>query len=117
MRFGSWYPLAAAGDLTPVGEGVLQLRLAHGLRDYPTGKSAMVWYEHAAELRAAALAWAAANGARDILCRHLIELDPAIELAAFCARLSQDFVRRFGTLPTHAVPRPDPTGAPQEPPP
>jgi len=99
MRFCPWYPLADAGDLTPAGEGVLQLRLASGLLDYPRGKSAMVYYEHAADLRAAAVAWAAAHGAEGIVCRHLIETDAATDLAAFCAKLSDEFVRRFGASP------------------
>jgi hypothetical protein len=99
MRFGPWYPLTAAGDLAPAGEGVLQLRLASGLIDYPRGKSAMVHYEHAAELRTAAAAWATAHGADGIVCRHLIETDPATDLAGFCAKLFDEFVRRFGSSP------------------
>jgi hypothetical protein len=99
MRFGPWYPLADARDLTPAREGVLQLRLAAGLCDYPSGKSAMVHYAHAADLRAAAVAWAAAHGDRGIVCRHLIEADPSLDLAGFHAKLSHDFVRRFGSSP------------------
>ena len=99
MRFGPWYPLSEAGDLAPPGEGVLQLRLASGLLDYPRGKSAMVHYEHATDLRAAAAAWARAHGADGIVCRHLIETEVATDLAAFCAKLSDEFVRRFGTSP------------------
>lgn len=99
MRFGPWYPLADARDHTPAGEGVLQLRLATGLRDYPRGKSAMLHYEHAPDVRAAATAWAAAHGAEGIVCRHLIETEGATDLAAFCAKLADDFVRRFGALP------------------
>ncbi|HEU4732678.1 MAG TPA: hypothetical protein VFT22_32505 [Kofleriaceae bacterium] len=106
MRFGPWYPLAEARDRTPPGEGVLQLRLASGLEEYPRGKSAMVHYEHAADLRAAAVAWAAAHGAEGIVCRHLIETEPATDLAAFCAKLRDDFVRRFGESPRPSpVPR------------
>jgi hypothetical protein len=99
MRFGPWYPLADAGDHLPGGEGVLQLRLATGVRDYPRGKSAMVHYEHAADVRAAAAAWAMAHGADRIVCRHLIETDAATDLAAFHAKLSDEFVRRFGASP------------------
>ena len=57
----------------PPSEGVLQLRVARGLLDYPRGKSAMVHYAHAADLRAAARALAAAHAGDDLLCRHLIE--------------------------------------------
>jgi hypothetical protein len=102
MRFGPWYPLADARDLTPAEEGMLQLRLASGLLDYPRGKSAMVHYEHATDLRAAALAWAATHGSDGIVCRHVIEADAATDLAAFCAKVSDDFVRRFGASPRFA---------------
>ncbi len=99
MRFGQWYPLAAARDHVPTGEGMLQLRLATGLLVYPNGKSAMVHYEHAGDLAAAAAAWAEAHGSAGIVCRHLIETDPTTDVAAFCAKLSQEFVRRFGAPP------------------
>jgi hypothetical protein len=98
MRFGPWYPLADARDLAPAAEGVLQLRLASGLLDYPRGKSAMVHYEHAADVRAAALAWAAAHGADGIVCRHLIELEDAAAPALY-AKVVDEFVRRFGSPP------------------
>src|SRR5687768_5080349 len=77
VKFGSWYPLADAGDLAPAGENVLQLRLATGLVDYPRGKSAMVHYEHALDSRAAALDLAQRLAKpHTFVCRHLIELDP-----------------------------------------
>ena len=99
MRFGPWYPLADARDRAPAAAGMLQLRLAAGLLDYPRGKSAMVHYEHAGDVRAAAAAWAAAHGADGIVCRHLIETDATTDQAAFCAKLSDEFVRRFGAPP------------------
>jgi hypothetical protein len=99
MRFGPWYPLADARDHAPAGQGVLQLRLASGLQDYPRGKSAMIHYEHAGDVRAAAEAWAAAHGADGVVCRHLIEADEATDLAGFCAKLADEFVRRFGAPP------------------
>jgi hypothetical protein len=99
MRFGPWYPLAEARDHAPTGAGMLQLRLASGLRDYPRGKSAMVHYEHAGNVAAAAAAWAAAHGSDGIVCRHLIETDATTDPAAFCAKLSDEFVRRFGAPP------------------
>ncbi len=104
MRFCPWYPLAEAGDRTPAAEGVLQLRIGQGLIDYPRGKSAMVHYAHAPDLRAAALALAAAHAGADLLCRHLIEIDPATDLAAFCATLQATFVDRFGAPPSFARP-------------
>lgn len=100
MRFGPWYPLSEAGDLAPPQEGVLQLRLARGLLDYPSGKSAMVAYRHAADVRAVAQALARAHPG-DLLCRHLIEIPAATDLGAFCAKLREDFVRRFGRAPIY----------------
>ena len=103
MRFGPWYPLAAAGDHAPTAEGIIQVRQASGLVDYPRGKSAMVWYAHVPDTCAAALALATARVdqdlAKDLLCRHLIEIEDATDLAAFCARLMAEFVRRFGARP------------------
>ncbi len=100
MRFGEWYPLSAAGDLAPAGEGVLQLRLAAGLIDYPRGKSAMVWYQHVPDVRIAARALAVRLADQDLVCRHLIEVDDGVDLATFCAKLRQDFERRFGSVPS-----------------
>ena len=98
MRFGLWYPLSEAGDRAPADEGVWQLRLATGLHDYPRGKSAMMFYAHARDVRAAATAFAAAPTG-DLVCRHLVEIDRAIDLAEFCAKLRAEFVRRFGSAP------------------
>jgi hypothetical protein len=104
VRFGPWYPLAAAGVHAPATAGVLQLRLASGLHDYPRGKSAMVWYGHATDVRAAALARAAAYAGRDLVCRHLIEIDDTTDLGSFCAKLRTEFVRRFGAPPRFETP-------------
>jgi hypothetical protein len=101
VRFGPWYPLADAGAHAPAAEGVLQIRLAQGLVDYPRGKSAMVYYAHAPDVRAAARAVAAAHTGGDLLCRHLIEVDGTTDLAAFCAKLRGEFVRRFGRVPIY----------------
>jgi hypothetical protein len=103
MRFCPWYPLADAAAHAPAAEGVLQLRVATGLVDYPSGKSAMVHYEHAADVRAAATALAARHADDDLLCRHLeIEPGDAVDLAAFHAKVREEFVRRFGCPPTFA---------------
>jgi hypothetical protein len=78
---------------------VIQVRLAEGLLDYATGKSAMVHYEHAADARAAAVALALAHPA-GFLCRHLeIEGVEHVDLAAFHAKVKEEFVRRFGSPP------------------
>lgn len=111
MRFGPWYPLADARDRAPAAEGVLQLRLASGLLDYPRGRSAMVHYAHADDVRAAAVAWAAAHGAEGIVCRHLIEGDGATAPAVLCAKFVDEFVRRFGAAPRFAGSAGEPGGA------
>ena len=99
MRFGSWYPLADAGEHAPAGAGVLQVRRAVGLVEYPTGKSAMVQYAHTPDVRATALVIAAAHREDNLWGRHLIEADAATDLATFCESLRGDFVRRFGAPP------------------
>jgi hypothetical protein len=100
MRFCPWYSLADAAAHAPAGEGVLQIRIADGLIDYPRGKSAMVWYAHALDVRAAAVALGAGRDARALLCRHVeIEGGEAVDLAAFHAKVMGEFVRRFGAPP------------------
>lgn len=101
MRFGFWYPLGAAAEHAPAEPGILQLRLAAGLLDYPLGKSAMVHYAEVPDVRAAALALAAAHvdTAAQLVCRHLIEIPEATDLGMFYAKLRGEFVRRFGTAP------------------
>lgn len=101
MKFGPWYPLGEASAHAPAARGVLQVRVEAGLLDYPTGKSAMVHYELADDVRAAAVAFAAARGAAGLLARHTIELGDADAdaLPALHARLVRDFRRRFGVAP------------------
>ena len=99
MRFCPWYPLDEAAAHAPAARGVLQVRVADGLLDYPTGKSAMVHYEYADDVRAAALAYA--RGRAGLLARHLIEGD---DPAGIHARLLRDFRARFGASPGGALP-------------
>lgn len=101
MAFCRWYPLSEAAAHAPAAEGVLQVRLAEGLIDYPRGKSAMVHYAHAHDVRAAALALASRLGeavGRTLLARHLEPGDPG-EPAAIHAKVLAEFVRRFGAPP------------------
>jgi len=102
VRFCPWYPLAEAAAHAPAGEGVLQLRVAHGLLlDYPSGKSAMVHYEHAADVRASATLLAQHHAGEGLLCRHLeIEPGEAVDVGAFHAKVREEFVRRFGCAPS-----------------
>jgi hypothetical protein len=103
VRFCPWYPLREAERRTPAAANVLQLRIASGLLTYPQGKSAMVHYQHASDARAAATALAARWADRELWCRHLIEIEDASadQLAAYCAKLTADFDRRFGAAPTY----------------
>ena len=101
MRFCPWYPLAAAAAHAPAAEGVLQVRIAEGLLDYPTGKSAMVHYEHASDVRASATQLAERHTGEALLCRHLeIEPGEGVDLAAFHAKVREEFERRFGCAPS-----------------
>jgi hypothetical protein len=104
MRFCPWYPLALADRHAPTTAGMFQVRISDGLIDYPSGKSAMVHYQLAAELRPAIAAFRAELGRRDAghdwLCRHTVEgpADP-IAAAELHARLVRDFTARFGSAP------------------
>lgn len=57
MHFSKWFPLTADGiaDKAPEGPAAVQLRAADGVVDYPTGKSAMVFYFYASTSVAEAL--------------------------------------------------------------
>jgi hypothetical protein len=101
MRFCQWYPLAEAGAHAPPSPGVFQVRVAEGLLDYPRGKSAMIHYQVAPDVRAAAAAFAASHPAMNWLCRHTIEMTgrEVDDVAALHAKLLGDFEARFGTAP------------------
>ncbi len=101
MKFGSWYPLADAAHHAVAAPGVFQVRVATGLVDYPRGKSAMVHYGAAADVRAAAAAFAARHRDAPWWCRHTIEPDAlaAAEATALFDRLVRDFTARFGCPP------------------
>lgn len=121
VRFCPWYPLRDAAAHAPPSPNVLQVRLARGLRDYPRGKSAMVHYQLADDARAAAASLAARWPEAELLCRHMIEdlengdgaagavggeiADPGPAFwAASCDKLTAEFLRRFGALPTYGEP-------------
>lgn len=52
IGFSSWYPLTDEGiaEHAPKGPAAIQVRRADGLVDYPSGKSAMVWYGYLEEV-------------------------------------------------------------------
>jgi hypothetical protein len=95
MGFGRWFPLDQAPAHAPAGPGVYQIRLASGLLSYPTGRSAMVHYGAARDLRTAVADLARAHAGRDWLCRFAEPAAPDDLLAD----LQAAFSRRFGALP------------------
>jgi|SRR6266545_2365512 len=102
MGFGRWYPLDDAAAHAPDGPGVLQIRLAHGLLAYPTGRSAMIHYAAAADLRRHAAELASAHAGREWLCRFAEpapSADPATAADAMLSELLAAFRRRFGAPP------------------
>ena len=101
VRFGTWYPLEEASAHAPAQPGVFQIRIDSGLIQYPKGKSAMIHYAAADNLRAAATAFADAHAGSNWLCRHTIKLsaDSAQDLQPLCARLVDRFSRSFGSPP------------------
>jgi hypothetical protein len=101
MRFCPWYPLGDADRHAPTTAGVFQVRVADGLLEYPAGKSAMIHYQAATDLRAAIAGFRAAHADRAWLCRHTVEMTPAETAATadFHARLVREFTARFGTAP------------------
>lgn len=111
MKFGRWYPLAEVARHAPASPGVFQIRSAVELFDYPRGKSAMLHYQAAEDLRAAAVAFADGHRDRPWLCRHTIEmtLDDQAAATDFAARLVRDFTHRFGHPPTLPSPPAEPS--------
>jgi len=105
MHFCPWYPLDDGAGHAPGGPGVVQLRGA-ALLDYPRGKTAMVRYALADDLRREISTLASVHAGRGWLCRHTVEMSPADveDIAAFYARLVRDFRARFGCEPTPEPP-------------
>ncbi len=94
--FVHWYSLQDAGKHAPLGPGVFQIRIPHGLLTYPSGKSAMVHYALAKDLRGEIARVAAAHSELDFLCRHQSSEEPAVLLEF----VQTQFVSRFGTAPS-----------------
>jgi hypothetical protein len=101
MTFSRWYPLDDASAHTPARPGVLQLRVRDGLIDYPRGKSAMIHYAVADDLRQVATSLPTHYAAVPTLCRHTEELTAAerADLPGAFARLVETFRNRFGAEP------------------
>jgi hypothetical protein len=102
MAFGRWYPLDEAPAHALAGPGVYQVRLAHGLLGYPTGRSAMIHYAAASDLKAAVTEFALAHRGRDWLCRFADQStapEAAVAPDVMLADLMTAFRRRFGAPP------------------
>ena len=92
-------PLAEASALLPKQPGVLQVRVARGLLDYPRGRSAMVRYLATPDLASAAAALATAHPDAPWWCRASEEVLALDEATRACAALLAMFVQRFGAGP------------------
>ena len=97
MRFGAWVRLCDAAGVAPAAPGVLQVRREVGLVEYPRGRSAMILYAAADELRGACERLAAQNPGAAWLVRW--NRDPVDDPARDAARLIAEFVERFGEAP------------------
>ena len=104
MRFSSWYPANEIDARAPAGEGVFQVRAAE-LLSYPSGKSAMIHYARAEDMRAAMRAWAESHGREGDLYRHVGDLGSLSPDAAL-ERVRSRFRSRFGSLPQRAESEP-----------
>jgi hypothetical protein len=103
VQFSAWHPLDDAGRTAPAAPGVLQAR-AEGLLPYPSGKSAMVFYDAAGDSTLAShvagpgrpgLDHARACGAAYVR----FAVTPAAAAAIELGRLLTTFRARFGALP------------------
>lgn len=101
IRFGRWVPLEEASASAPAGAGVYQVKVASGLVDYPTGKSAMIHYGAAADVGGAVAALAAAHPGRAWMCRFAEGLGARDgEVDGMLRDLMTRFRRRFGAPPS-----------------
>ena len=94
--FVHWYALRDAAEHAPAGPGVLQIKIPEGLRNYPSGKSAMVHYARSQNLQEELIRLAGEHDELDFLCRHQSSEQPAVLLEF----VQTQFERRFGTAPS-----------------
>ena len=100
MRFGRWVRLQEAAQVAPAQAGLLQLRREVGLVQYPRGKSAMICYAGARDLREACLKLAAEHAGEAWLVRW--NRDPVADPEEEAARMIAEFGERFGAAPRMA---------------
>jgi hypothetical protein len=96
-RFSRW---SEHPDEAPGGAAVVQVKVLGELLDYPSGKSAMVWYGvladcTAAELRVVLDQLSETFASRSLVWRHLVAERPEARLGELLAR----FEDRFGAPP------------------
>jgi hypothetical protein len=101
MRFGRWHRLGEAAAEAPSAPGVFQVKVASGLIAYPTGRSAMIRYGAARDLKSAVAELARAHPDRDWMCRFSEEMSAreAADPDAILADQLAAFRRRFGAPP------------------
>lgn len=97
MRFSRWHRLAQLPNDLPRYAGVFQVRLETGLVDYPSGRSAMVFYGHAEDLKLAITRFSSQHAGMAWLVRYNREAVTSAQ--ARCERLVDDFKSRFGSVP------------------
>ncbi len=101
MTFGQWHPLTDAAARAPHSSGVFQIKIPAGLVHYPRGKSAMIHYELAGDLREAIARFAETHPDTTWLCRISVTMtkeEQRLPQIAF-ARLLERFKQRFGSPP------------------
>jgi len=100
-RFGGWAELAAAAEQAPRDPGVFQVRVREGLHAYPRGRSAMLFYGAAQDLRREIAVFRSRTLSRwkepeaHLWIRWKPARDPETALRAHL----ELFQRRFGALP------------------
>jgi hypothetical protein len=97
VEFCSWYSLADAAVAAPAAPGVYQIKQPNVI-DYPTGKSAMIHYGAASDVRAALLALAERHPRGPWLARHQLATPEAG--VRLLDELLARFRQRFGGEPS-----------------
>ncbi|MFQ5748310.1 MAG: hypothetical protein ACE5H3_02500 [Planctomycetota bacterium] len=100
-RFGDWAELAAAAEEAPPAPGIFQVRAKAGLLRYPRGRSAMLFYGAAPDLRAGVAVFRseAVSHWEEPETALWIRWKPAREPEALLRAYLDLFRSRFGALP------------------